>query len=210
MRKNAFIYFFCCFCGFICAQKTSNDIDRFGRRIQLDGFLLEWNQKTAHVWENDTVRWYWDAVNTVDGLAGYFRSDSAARCSTWLFSIIPQADVEPITIKIGKDISNEQELYKIDLKLYDSTGLIVSEWLIPWERLGVDSTGHYAFIATGRSECTDSLPPILITGEKERPEGFFTTSFIVRMVLIAALLIVYIITSFKIRNRNRQKESLHR
>lgn len=42
---------------------------RQGRKIQVDGFLLEWKEADARSWPN--TAWLWDAVSTADGVAGY-------------------------------------------------------------------------------------------------------------------------------------------
>ncbi len=56
-------------------DKTGTDVNykknmvRSGRKIQVDGFLLEWRDEDANVWPGSN--WRWDAVSTVDGVAGY-------------------------------------------------------------------------------------------------------------------------------------------
>lgn len=42
---------------------------RQGRKIQVDGFLLEWSEAGARAWPGSA--WRWDAVSTADGVAGY-------------------------------------------------------------------------------------------------------------------------------------------
>jgi hypothetical protein len=50
-------------------DKNNINMVRKGRRIQVDGFLLEWRGADAHVWPGSN--WRWDAVSTADGVAGY-------------------------------------------------------------------------------------------------------------------------------------------
>ena len=62
------------------------DISRSGRKIQLDGFLMDWMEKNRQAWSGSAL-WSWDAVNTADGVAGYFHMDGAPACSSWNFKV---------------------------------------------------------------------------------------------------------------------------
>ncbi len=194
---------------FVVAISFSADqsitVDRYGRRIQLDSFLMEWNAKTAQIMkDNNNREWHFDAINTPEGLAGYFRSDSAAPCSSWTFILDPHSDVKTIQLKIPTE---GNEFYKYDKKLYDSLKVIALEWLIPWEQIGYDSTGAYAFLLTGVSECGDSLPSLLITGTKTEKKAMFSAALIIRAVLILLLIILYVVLNIKLRNRALKKKA---
>jgi hypothetical protein len=182
------------------------DINKFGKQIQLDGFLMEWSAQDARVWGKDSTLWYWDAGNSAEGIAGYFRSAAAVKCSTWSFKFDSQADVPLIIMNVSGD-SLEKPFYRIDSKLYDSTNIVVLEWKIPWQRIGLDTSGNYAFQLKGESGCGDSLPALLITGSKEKPQGIITATLIIRGILIIVLLVIYVIVSIRMRNRTHQKGS---
>ena len=67
---------------------ADNVIDRRGRTIQVDGFLLEWKRADARAW--DETGWEWDAAVTPTGIAGYFKPKSTPPCSAWAFNITPK------------------------------------------------------------------------------------------------------------------------
>lgn len=173
MNYKIFICMFFSLTASLFAQKDSTEVERFGRRIQLDGFLMEWNPKDSRIWRDGTS-FFWDAVNTPDGLAGYFKSESAVNDVDWSFMIIPQGDVEPLLMKNSADTSSANDFYRFDQNLLDSLKMVVCEWLIPWSRLGADSSGRYTFIASGWNESGDSLHPLLITGSKEKTQSVFS------------------------------------
>ncbi|MDR2591786.1 MAG: hypothetical protein LBC59_03160 [Chitinispirillales bacterium] len=55
--------------GINTGDKESVNMVRRGRKIQVDGFLLEWRGAAANVWPGS--KWLWDAVSTPEGIAGY-------------------------------------------------------------------------------------------------------------------------------------------
>ena len=187
------------------AEPSSFEIDRYGKRIQLDGFLVEWSQKTVKQWGNSAgSKWYWDAINTPEGLAGYVRSGRRVDCSNWVFSFEPQNFVMTVP-----EESTDSSLYRVDKRLYDSLGTVVLEWVIPWGKTGLDANGTYTVNLRGLSTCNDSLPALVLTGTREKNSGIVTPSVILRLLLIITLIIVYAVIYFRFRKRTVRKESPH-
>lgn len=178
-------------------------VDHQGRRIQLDGFLLEWNAQNAVVWKNKDQLWYVDAIITPEGFSGYIRSDSAVSCSSWTFFLQQPSGTKPIQFKIP---SSESSIYKVDRKTFDSQGIINLEWLIPWESINLDSAGNYRFVLTGQSDCGDSLSPLQISGSKNGQKEVSLGSLILRAVLIIILIVIYLVLNAKIRERKNSKK----
>lgn len=201
MRPFLALYILCAFVISFAEQSIS--VEKYGRRIQLDGFLLEWNAQTAKPWKNNNQTWFIDAVNTEEGLAGYFRSDSSVSCSSWFFTF-SQPSVKQI-FKIQFPNSGN-EFYKSDPKLYDSLGIITIEWVIPWKQISYDSTGKYSLFITGNSNCGDSLPQFQISGFKDEKTVVNLISVIFRAGLIILLIVTYLILNAKIHNRKQRKK----
>lgn len=193
----------------IFAQNYS--INRYGRKIQLDGFLLEWSSKTAHPWNSDS-QFVWDAINTPEGLAGYLHSRYLPSCSKWTFLITSQnSSAEPLTIKIEKDsMLNRSSMYQVDIQAFVSSGLITVEWLIPWTKISVDNSGLYKLCLNGYSACGDSLHPIVLNGSKQSKKTFVWRGTAIRAGVIAVLSVIFILMRGKIRRQMNQKGSPHR
>jgi hypothetical protein len=199
---------------FLCAgdlDATSYSLNGYGRKIQLDGFLLEWNSKIAHIWGSDS-QFIWDAINTPEGIAGYIHSKSTVSCKKWNFSIKAEnSSTEALLITVNKDsLVNQSSMYQIDLQSIENSGVITVEWLLPWNMAGVDSTGKYQLTLKGFSACGDSLQQISMTGSSKTPK---TTSVwkgaAIRVVAIAALSVIFIMMRGKIRRKRDQKRSPH-
>lgn len=184
--------------------EQSITVNRYGRRIQLDGFLLEWNAQSAYAWENKDQSWYVDVIATTEGLSGYIRSDSSVSCSSWTFSLRQSSVKEPVWLKIPP---SESSIYKIDRNLFDSQGIVAIEWVIPWDHIVFDSTGDYGLILTGTSDCGDSLSRLQISGSKKQVgESVSIMSLIFRAVLIIILIVIYLLINAKIRERSLRKK----
>jgi hypothetical protein len=195
--------------SFTEAQK-SYDISQHGRRIQLDGFLLEWKSDSAK--SIDNVGWSWDAINTPDGISGYLKSNHSVSCRDWTFTFRTQNPaIEKLIIQIKQE-SNDQKntFYQFDHPLFDSAGVVRVEWVIPWSAAGLGSDGKYKIDIQGASNCSDSLPQIMITGNQNirKPKSAWSGTAI-RIVAIAVLSIVFVFMRRTTRRRKSQKESPH-
>jgi hypothetical protein len=185
------------------------DISRCGRRIQLDGFLIDWKEKNRRTWSGSD-NWYWDALNTPEGVAGYFCNE-AVRCSSWTF----HADARrPCAMKVPDTDTGKTKNSFFCANLTSGFTLTV-EWVIPWDSMAVDSGGTYAIHVTGNSTCGDTLQPLLITGSSDslKDRGGLMSRFAEWSILIAALAAVVMVVRLKIRKKycqSRRRESLRR
>ncbi len=181
---------------FISVADMEVDIDRQGKRIQTDGFLLEWSSKTARQWGES---WHWDAVNTPEGVAGYFSSGDNAVCSAWVFSIEPSGAQKEFEIRIPEKMRGE--FYTVDEQRFDSLNAVTVEWVIPWSAL--DTTGGYALSISAKSSCGDTLDPLLLTGSRQRNISLITPRLITQALLIVILLVVYFYIRKKVIKKSK-------
>jgi hypothetical protein len=196
--------------SFTQAQKKY-DISQHGRRIQLDGFLLEWKSDSAKKFDGNQV-WRWDAINTPDGISGYFESNSRLSCLDWTFTLRSQnSRAERLIIHTNQPQKEQKNsFYQLDRPLLDSAGLVSVEWVIPWSAVSVGGDGVYQVDIQGLSICGDTLPPIMITGNQtiKKSESMWKGTAI-RVVAIAALSIIFVYMRRTTRRRKSQKESPH-
>ncbi|MFP4242870.1 MAG: hypothetical protein ACLFTW_12930 [Chitinispirillaceae bacterium] len=179
------------------------DISQKGKSVQVDGFLMEWNSENARRWENSD--WSWDAMNTPEGVAGYFSSDTSEICSSWVFEIVPEGRDERFEIRIPEKIQGE--FYVVDEARYDSSGRSTVEWLIPWSALGKEKTaGTYTVHMKAGSGCDDQLKPMILTGVREKEVKIITPQLISKGILIVLLLILYV----KVRKFVKKAEARNR
>lgn len=157
------------------------NVDRQGRRVQIDGFLLEWNQNTARQWGSSP--WMWDAVNTVDGLAGYFTTRSAPPCSGWAFTITAVNTGRVIEIKIPEETAGGN--FAFDRGSFENYGTYTAEWFVPWDFLG-DGASGYKLLISAVDTCGGSLPQIALAAA--RPPESSLTIYVV--ILLAGVLTI--------------------
>jgi hypothetical protein len=203
---KCFIFLFI-FCIQLFSQE-SVEIDRYGKRIQLDGFLIEWSEKHSKKLDSTGI-WLWDVINTPEGISGYFRSTEALACSSWSIIIESSGNSKPFIINIPSGEDQHQSFYRIDQELFKESSRIAVEWVIPWDKADVDNRGRYALDIRARDGCGDTVSSIMITGSKEPPRRIITGKIIVQVVIIAILLILYIVFRIKIMHQKRRKRSLH-
>jgi hypothetical protein len=200
---------------FMASAVETVTITRAGKAIQLDGFLIDWKGKERRAWRGPG-NWSWDAINTTDGVAGYFRSP-AVRCSTWTFSIDSrQGAYRPMMVTVADTGSEtKQSFVCASCTAHDSASAIVIEWVIPWDSVAIDSTGRYAIHVYGSSTCGDTLRSLDFTGSiamlkancREAPGAVFWVILAVVFAAIAAALILRIRRRYR-QTRTRRTESL--
>jgi hypothetical protein len=174
---------------------TADSISRPGLKIQLDGFLIEWSEKNRHAW-NGSNGWYWDAVNTVEGIAGYFYC-SAAQCSTWTVrAAAGRFSAEPVKSK--------SRFMCVNSIRKDSLYAIAIEWILPWDSVAVDRAGKYLLRITGTSSCGDTLQPLCLTG-RAIPLANKGKGFAGRIIFIAALVIFFVVMQ-RVRKKTLRRE----
>jgi hypothetical protein len=207
-NKLLFVLLLGIFCSVFAREVV--DISRSGRRIQRDGFLIEWSEKSRREWSGSTV-WYWDAVNTPEGVAGYFHSE-ATRCSSWTF----QADVRhgaslPLELSVPDTGETTGRFFCTARTQRDSLFVLTAEWVIPWDSVAVDSGGTYAIHLAGHSACGDTLQPLLCTGRYSlRNRGRMGVGFGGWCILAVVLAGTVAVARQAFRKKTRGRESLHR
>lgn len=196
---------------FVCSAYPLDTItvSKSGRRIQLDGFLIDWAEKGRQVWKG-SGGWVWDAVNTPEGVAGYFHCGMIA-CSSWTFyADLHRLKTPPWEMPLGDSSQSGDAGFKAVRTARDTMYSITFEWVIPWDSLTCDSSGAYAVHIAAESKCADTLDPFLIAGNKERAISALPPRFTSRIVLIVVLLAVFIALQLAVRKKTRRKGSLRR
>jgi len=190
----------------INAQNTY-EVASDGRRIQLDGFLLEWKTDAAKPF-GKIGEWGCDAIKTVEGLSGYCKSRQQLSCADWTVVFTDRnSRIEIVKMRFTHDsdaVTNA--CYQYDRELFVSSGKLVSEWVIPWDRLSVNNSNNYTMDIQVVSSCGDTLPLLAITGNKNLGKTKSVWSgTATRAVAIAVLTILFVIMRRKLRKRKSQK-----
>jgi len=169
------------------------DVARYGRRVQVDGFLLEWDRQNAAEWGGGSL-WAWDALNTADGVAGYFASRDATPCSSWTFTI--GADGKPIVIKVPEQTAGE--FFAFDKGTFESAGIYTIEWLVPWDIIGDEN----AVTVNAADSCGSALETLRLNIVRESPpDGSYFIYIVITFVLIAIIAAAYMY----IRRKSKRK-----
>jgi hypothetical protein len=151
-----FVIGFIVSCGW--AEEVYN-VNKSGRMVQLDGFLLEWNRDSAKALTCNSC-WMWDAINTREGLTGYFKTLNRPKCNRWTFKFFPGKNA--VILSTSPNVG--QSLCKVIQSDVDSS--ISAEWIIPWDKITIDQSGAYRIEFTASDTCGDTLVPIIFKGHK--------------------------------------------
>lgn len=171
-------------------------VDKTGRSIQVDAFLLEWNEEDSDTINQGVFLFTWDAVNTPEGLAGYIWYKHKDTCSLSSFEIYPRISSMDRCMTMVMDTAvAESGFYAIEKSIKESITSVTAEWLIPWDSIPIDDDGQYRvdFIAT--SSCKDTLKPITLSGEHTIEQGEssnMTTRITLQVISIVVLLAVFL------------------
>jgi len=162
----------------------SASIERRGRRVEVDGFLLEWSRQDAREW-GDSL-WKWDAINTAEGAAGYFASRNAQACSSWAFTI--SANNKTLEIKVPEHAVTN--FFAFDRGSFENEGIYTIEWLVPWDVIGNES----ALTINAANICGDTLETLRLSVIRESPPSNPKNNYIIIMIgtLIAIIVAAYI------------------
>jgi len=146
-----------------CLPVEIHSISSAGRRIQLDGFLLEWNKADAKPWGKGGM-WLWDAINTKEGLTGYIQSARQLHCGEWNFTFLPRRLSSYSTMKLSTASSAPQTFFRTSQPGATPDSALIAEWIVPWDSISVDSSGEYQIGLTGADSCGDTLDAMIFTG----------------------------------------------
>jgi hypothetical protein len=186
------------------AMRTSNiTISQQGKKIQLDGFLLEWKSENAHTFAGDG-RLLWDAVNTTEGLAGYVKMVMTDSCRP--VALVICADTASCAdISLRKD-----SMQTAGAVMYAAAGDSLSktvEFIVPWNEHGPDTI---QVMLTAVSECGDTIGKVACKTKTiiQRKTTIMTATLKFQLVFIAVLIIAYLVLMSRIRKMKitRRKE----
>lgn len=163
------------------------------RSIQIDGFLIEWKTGSA-----DTLHSYpfvWDAVNTPQGIAGYFRYQFQDSCWKMNLQWYPDFNAMHSAIKMTIDTAVEQSmLYAFDKS--DLSQTVVVEWLLPWDSVLVDTSGTYRVGLYAATPCGDTIPPVIFHGttyhKQQKDNSIITPRIKIQFISILVLLALFL------------------
>lgn len=186
-------------------SQQSIEIDRYGKRVQIDGYLVEWSEKYSKKGDS-SGKWLWDVINTPEGISGYIRSETAVPCSSWNITIESPGSRKPFTIDANPGSTAQNTFYRIDQELYKETKKLVIEWVIPWEEADIDTLGRYALDIQVHNICGDTaISSIMITGNKKPPAKIITNKVLIQGLIIAILLSIYIYVRIKFMRKKHRK-----
>jgi len=187
----------------ICAP-VNYDVTLSGRKIQLDGYLLEWT--SAHAGQLDGMKNVrWDAMTTPEGLAGYFAVDSVDSCASWKFRLFP--DLRALHRYLDIDVRPGADAARYAVARADSH-VVIAEWLVPAGDIKADSAGRFRIGLSGVGACGDTFPAITISGVKNagKVRLIFTPMMKAQILLILMLLTSYFWIRSRVTKPSRRRE----
>lgn len=194
-------------CAFACpaAAVQVRSVDRDGRSVQLDGFLLEWNKRDAAPLSKDSL-WLYDVLNTREGLTGYFASAGRTTCGLWKFRFLPHRLSPYCFMEMQASLDSLKPFYRTAPLAGTAAGGIAAEWVIPWDSIWHDSTGAYQVGVFAFDTCGDTIPPLILTGRvyhrKPAPWGGVYT----KAVFLGAMMVML----FWMQRKTRKKKRIRR
>lgn len=171
-------------------------VDKTGRSIQVDAFLLEWNEEDSDTINQGVFSFIWDAVNTPEGLAGYIWYKHKDTCSLSSFKIYPRiSSMDRYMTMVMDTAVAEPGFYAIEKSIKEGIPSVTAEWIIPWDSISIDDDGQYSVGLTATSSCEDTLKPITLFGKytiEQGESGNMTTRIALQVISIAVLLAVFL------------------
>ena len=141
---------------------TTFTITKTGRSVQLDGFLLEWIKDSAKDMGSDS-RWTWDALNTKEGLTGYFKAPAVAG-NDWTFTFLPERLSSYSKMQMFFSPDSSRPFYRVSQPANSLDSSIAAEWVIPWKNILLDSLGEYKVGVVAFNGRGDTLPAMVLCG----------------------------------------------
>ncbi len=179
------------------------------RNIMHDGFLMEWSRSKARKWGNDSL-WQWDVASTGQGFAGYLCSNSVYACSTWEIVFSGSIVDSSITLRLPSDLETKNSYFICDKAAYDSSGIYVVEWLIPWPLRYNTRSDALNLVISVRCLNDGALPLLSINSISPPRFAEGKRSLLFRAIIIGLLAGMYIMIQKKLRRQTLQMGSPHR
>ncbi len=153
----------------LCAQTQTSDIAlvNTGRRIQLDGFLLEWSSKTRSPLGESTQSFF-DVVATPDGVAGYCIFSAAQKCGMQEIRLLP--DMRALHRVVAIPLVESAIPNTLCATSMNGTDRIV-EWLLPWDSIPRKDSLSYRIGMVVMNACTSVVAVKTIIGEFKKPSS---------------------------------------
>ena len=199
------------FLCFFLSQSTEQQrltVDRTGREIQVDAFLLEWKEEDSKKFEQGAFTFTWDAINTPQGLAGYIWYEYSDTCYITTVHFHTQTDFPDRHMKLIIDTAiSEQAFYALDKSVKDSATSVTAEWLIPWDSMSVTAEGQYEIKLTAYSSCKDTIKPFTLSGQyliKKRGGKNYSQRIVMQVISIAILLALFIMLKSRAKKLSRR------
>jgi hypothetical protein len=171
------------------------EVQKNGKRIQRDGFLLEWPVSEAVVLDGPgNVRM--NAVNTPEGLAGFVSYITDTIKTSQKLAFYPRAGVwtHPIEVTIGNDSTEPAGPFSVERVRTDTSEYVNIEWILAWDWIKPDSTGIYSVglsvlpdSGADAATCVIKGKYIVPSSSQAKPAGLRN-----QVILVVCLLGIYI------------------
>ena len=185
---------------------STTTIEQSSRKIQKDGFLIEWSLQNSRVWSRDH-QVTWDAVNTAEGLAGYIRFGQLHSNGRWQIHAYIKNGM--LFEWLLDSTGTGGPTYAVDRKVAAGTSTGTLEFLLPWNSIALQPDSSYQIAFTALSPTGDTLVPLYIAGTRKTAIKKGTWSAVnFQAGAIGILLVVFIILQMRIKRKKRRTGSL--
>ena len=176
------------------------DIQESGRKIQLDGFLLEWNEATARPF-NGNGRLIWNAVNTSEGFTGFFKNTTSDSCRIVKIRLCSASGSPCWNIDLTND-GVRSSLSAVSAVAQIAGSLYSAEFVVPWSALVRPGERRYRVEITAYAACGDSSRIECQGAVMIAPKASVLTPKIkMQIVFIGVLLAAFLFLQFAVRKK---------
>jgi hypothetical protein len=190
----------------VFAQPERYATTQQGKRIQLDGFPLEWKRDLARPLDG-SPRLSWSAINAPDGFTACFFWNLTDSCPPAKLLFYPDLNNPHQISSVALAVGEQSALAAT--QLLDEDSAVSTEVIIGWNDIAVDSLGVYRIGAAALDSCGDTLATALFEGKRyAEAQKVLSPRLFAQFLSIALLLTLYVVMNLRIRKRKSQKESL--
>lgn len=176
-------------------------ITKSGRKIQLDGFLLEWKKIDAKSFGSCVTG---DIISTKEGLSGYFILNDSNNCFDSVLIYTAQSKDNPATFSLRDTMGNDN--YKVNTGSENSK---IIEWVLPWKSVLSEKENIYFGQIVFKNSKQNSSKDLYFQGEKVSSKKATLPAYIPKLILVAFLLLLFILYQLKLRQQKNRKVSPH-